>query len=108
MYQSRVAPPAARAPQQRTEMEVERLKQFLLVSFLLDALLEEVQEHRCTAQGSSTNSFITNGCNSCHLERMVADILDTLAMVSQVEDFRSGSGQSSGEDLQISTYTILK
>lgn len=90
VYQSRVAPPAARVPQQRTEMEVERLKQFLLVSFLLDALLEEVQEHRCTVQ-----------------ERMVVDILDTLAMVSQVEDFRSGSGQSSGEDLQISTYTIL-
>jgi hypothetical protein len=39
---------------------------------------------------------------------MVADILDTLAMVSQAEDFRFGFGQSSGEDLQISTYTVLK
>lgn len=72
------------------EMVVGRLKLFLLVSFLLDALLGEVQEHRCMAQ-----------------ERMVVDILGTLAMVSQAEDFRSGSGQSSGEDLQISTYRVL-
>jgi hypothetical protein len=54
------------------------------------------------------HTFITNQSNTCHLERMVVDILGTLAMVSQAEDFRSGSGQSSGEDLQISTYRVLK